>query len=625
VATIVYLDAEDEITSAASRIRQAPDNRVALVIPFGSRVATSRINFRLLAREAMINGKRLDIVAPDASARALAASAGMPVFASVGEYESALDLPPEDEGPRGTGDGGPAAVTGLAAGTGAAPGVIAGTGAAPGVIAGTGIAESGTVGSGAAGGGASSRSGADAPTTRNQRAEPRDPRERAAREAELDAIVRRSRDVPVEKARRRRPGARVVLGLLVLVVALALAGVAGFLFLPSAEITITPQVKPVGPVDLTVRADPSATAVDEATGVIPAQTISLQVDVSAAFPATGTRVVTTAAKGAVRWKNCDPTAAYTIPRGTVVRTAAGTGFATDEALFLPVAVISGSGTNLNLKCQTTVVSVTAVQEGPAGNVRAGAIRVVPARYNRTVLSVVNLAPTAGGKREEFTRISKKDVEAAMAALNDQLKAKFDAQAASPEDAPAGATVFPETAKLGAATPSVDPATLAGKEVESFTLGLSAAGTVLAVDQSPLDAIAKAALAGAVTPGYGLVDGSTRVVVGEPSVTDGIVTFPIAGSARQLRPVDGAALREKVMGLTEAEARRILEPYGTVSVVLWPGFVTAIPTFDQRVTLTVRPPVDPTPSTDPVPATPRPTEAPSGSSDGGVPSEPLPSG
>src|SRR5215204_6403844 len=91
MATIVYLDADDEITSAASRIRAANDTRVGLVLPFGSRVATSRINFRLLAREAQANGRRLDIVAPDASARALAASAGLPVFGSVGEYESALD------------------------------------------------------------------------------------------------------------------------------------------------------------------------------------------------------------------------------------------------------------------------------------------------------------------------------------------------------------------------------------------------------------------------------------------------------------------------------------------------------------------------------------------------------
>ena len=49
---IVYLDIDDEITTAAARIRTATDLDVALVLPAGSRIATSRINFRLLAREA---------------------------------------------------------------------------------------------------------------------------------------------------------------------------------------------------------------------------------------------------------------------------------------------------------------------------------------------------------------------------------------------------------------------------------------------------------------------------------------------------------------------------------------------------------------------------------------------
>src|SRR6187455_1095173 len=99
MATIVYLDADDEITSAASRIRAADDGRVGLVLPFGSRVATSRINFRLLAREALVTGRRLDIVAPDAAARALAASAGLAVFGSVGEYEAALDAVDDADDP----------------------------------------------------------------------------------------------------------------------------------------------------------------------------------------------------------------------------------------------------------------------------------------------------------------------------------------------------------------------------------------------------------------------------------------------------------------------------------------------------------------------------------------------
>src|SRR3954466_13043329 len=91
MATIVYLDVDDEITSAAARIRGATAKRVALVLPFGSRLATSRINFRLLAREAMLHGRRLGIVAPDASARAIPASAGLPVFPWVDECEGWVD------------------------------------------------------------------------------------------------------------------------------------------------------------------------------------------------------------------------------------------------------------------------------------------------------------------------------------------------------------------------------------------------------------------------------------------------------------------------------------------------------------------------------------------------------
>src|SRR3954447_17488237 len=101
-AAVIYLDVEDEITSAASRIRSTVERRRALVLPAGSRVSTSRINFRLLEREATSRGRDLAIVAPEASTRALAASAGLPAFATVVDYEDALteegDAPDDDRG-----------------------------------------------------------------------------------------------------------------------------------------------------------------------------------------------------------------------------------------------------------------------------------------------------------------------------------------------------------------------------------------------------------------------------------------------------------------------------------------------------------------------------------------------
>ena len=77
MATIVYLDVEDEITIAAARIRRAGQPRVGVVVPFGSRVATSRINFRLLAREAVDAGRLARIAQgdPDAEVRRIAVGA----------------------------------------------------------------------------------------------------------------------------------------------------------------------------------------------------------------------------------------------------------------------------------------------------------------------------------------------------------------------------------------------------------------------------------------------------------------------------------------------------------------------------------------------------------------------
>src|SRR5512134_1859288 len=89
MATIVYLEADDEITSAVGRLRATAESKVGFALPFGSRIATSRINFRLLAREALTRGRELAIIAPDAATRALAASAGLAVFGTVREYEAA--------------------------------------------------------------------------------------------------------------------------------------------------------------------------------------------------------------------------------------------------------------------------------------------------------------------------------------------------------------------------------------------------------------------------------------------------------------------------------------------------------------------------------------------------------
>jgi hypothetical protein len=110
--------------------------------------------------------------------------------------------------------------------------------------------------------------------------------------------------------------------------------------------------------------------------------------------------------------------------------------------------------------------------------------------------------------------------------------------------------------------------------------------VIAVDESPLEEIARARIRNQVQTGHRLVDDSIEVGPAEASIDGEIVTFTLTAGARQIRVLDAADLRELVRGKPVEEARRLLETYGEVELSVWPDWVTTIPTIDARLELTV---------------------------------------
>lgn len=106
--TTWYLDNDDEITDAVARLRHADDETVVFVVPPGSRIATGRINFKLLAREAAARDLAMAVASPDEQVRALAAAAGVLAASTPDQAQAALergDAPPEpqpatDDAPR---------------------------------------------------------------------------------------------------------------------------------------------------------------------------------------------------------------------------------------------------------------------------------------------------------------------------------------------------------------------------------------------------------------------------------------------------------------------------------------------------------------------------------------------
>jgi hypothetical protein len=387
----------------------------------------------------------------------------------------------------------------------------------------------------------------------------------------------------VIRSRRLPPlGLPVAIGAAIVALALLVGAVGAFVFLPAADITVTPREEAIGPIELTVRADPDALAVDPDGPVVPAERLEIPVEVSQSFTTTGRRIEEAAATGEVTFSNLDFTSDNTIAAGSVVSTQSGVRFRTNAALTVGEAELVG----LQIVPTEASVAVTAVNPGTAGNVEPNTIVVVPAAEDPTTLRVRNRAATGGGTHEEFAQIAQADIDAALEALEPLLADAFGAAVGGGGGASESAEVFEETAVLGEATPTVDPATLIGKEQAAFDLGLRATGTVIAVDDSPVEDIARSRLLANVGADYRLVDDSIEITHGAPTVVGGQVSFPVTARAARVRLLDPVELLGLVKGLPVADAEEALAEYGDVVVETWPEWVTTVPTMDSRVTLSI---------------------------------------
>lgn len=517
-APLAYLEVDDELTSAAERIRTATGPSLALVLPAGSRLGTSRLNFRILAREAERRSIALAIVSPEPATLALVAAAGLGGYATVPELEAAIEA----------GDGSELRRT----------------------------------------------DGAGERTARDRT--PGGPAVAAEdRESEPSSPSRRERRAMVEGA---GGGARRTVGALLALLAIAALGLGGVYLatpaLSSATIRLVVAAVPLEPIELTVVADPAAAASDPGSGTIPAEPRLLPLVARGTFPATGVKVVETPATGSVRWTNCDPTRAYRLPDGTAVRTRDGIGFRTAEEIFLPVATLTG--TPPRITCMTREVGVAAAVDGTTGNVATGAISVIPSSYNPVVLRVTNPAATAGGTRTETPRVEEADVAAAIEALTAQLDEELATDADRLAAEGGAAIVFAATATRD--EPALDPpeGELVGREATSFELSLTATGRVLAVDPALARGLAEARLRAAVPAGSELVASSLSIEVGDGRVANGVVELPVRASGAAVRRVEEGAVVAAVAGLPLGDARAALAELGEGTVELSPPWATDLP-------------------------------------------------
>ena len=571
--TTVYLEPDDEITTAIARLRALTDGEAVVIVPPGSRIATSRINFKLLAREA--NERKLNVaaVSDDPAVRAVAISAGLPTYDNIAAAEQALANFKEQDRQ-------------LAARLGRTPG-------------------------------ADDEPGGDKPGERPKPAKPAWASSRLSDAPSLDTRVMPVVEAPVvegraesvrdaalaagsggvrstetqvlppfEKPEPRRRARRIPWApLLVLaLIAILVAGVAygAYVFLPTATISLVPQTTPLTVPTFTVVADPGTAVVDPVAGTLPAQSIALPLHVSGTFQATGSQFSETKASGTVRFRSENTDHEVSVPAGTFVATLDDIEFVTTEDATVPKADFATSTPGV------VNVPIRAVKTGPTGNVAKDTITLAPKSLSAQLVSVNNPAPTTGGARTEAKVITQADYAGAVATLSQRLDDALAAAAADPNSVPHGLTAYPATATHDEPVPDQPSTDLVGIVAPTFDLALDGEGQMLAVNESVIDQIASARLDAAKGPQQQTL-GQPTFSHGKGHVANGVISYDVDATVQTYTTLDQQSLVSQVRGKTVKEAKDILAAYGAVDIVMWPDFIDRLPDQVSRISLTVTPP------------------------------------
>ncbi len=541
---VCYLEVDDEITDAIGRLRAVKDDNAVLVVPPGSRIASSRINFKLLAREAAVRKLNLVAVSDEPQVRALAISAGLPAYDSLASAEQGLvNFREQDRrlaerlGESGDSVAGETRVLPAAARTPALTGterLSSDTAVLP--------LEAGP--------------GAERSTARTAR----------------------------QRGRRRGPP---IAPLLVLVlVALLIGGTAygAYLFLPTASITLRPLASEFRLPTFSVTADTNVAVVDATAGVIPAEQVSVPIHLDGDFSATGVQTRETRATGSVRFRSENTVDPVTIAAGTIVSTIDGIDFETLADAVVPRADFASSTPG------TVDVDVRASRSGPRGNVDSGAVRVLSDALSAQLISVRNPQPISGGTRVDEASISQSDYDAALASLTSAVPAELAARLADSGSVPRGLVAFAATAAVGEIQPDQSAADLVDTLGATFSLAIDTNVVVVAVNEALLDEVAGARVSAQLDAGQTVVGGNVVASHDPGSVVGSSVVFEVSASALAYAEPDPQELISAVRGKSIAEARDALAAYGSAEISVWPDFVDRIPDQAARISLTIVPPV-----------------------------------
>jgi hypothetical protein len=533
----LYLEADEDITSAIDKLTKSPGQKVQIVVPKRSTMLQSIINLKLMKKAAEGSGKELILVTNDKIATDLAGRVGLAVAPSIGanpvvqSAEMPEDLKSNEEIIEASDPEPPAAPEPVAP---------------------------------------KSKSIPTRPFIKHREIQDEPPEPKAAvSESSDDKAAATTPKKPLKVPNWSRLQRRVmwVAGAVVLVI-----GYFAFMYFgSSATVTLYANGTKTD-ISSSFTVDPTLKQTDFAKGVLAGQLVSVNKTLSGTFTPTGKEDAGTKAGGTVTIQNCSDTNTYTLNAGNTL-TSQGLSFITQQNVTIPGGTFSIQNGQIT-GCTSPTVSdpVTAAQNGDNYN-------LTNASFSSSKLnSKFNITGSmTGGTTKTITVVTQNDVDTAEAAI--LAGDKNNATSALGGRVPTGFTAL--TASQSSTVSSVSPAPAVGAQGSSATLSLSVTYSELAVSKSDYRKLIDNQELSQVGSGNQVYDDGFSSANVSQSSTDptGRAVFAYTTTAYSGAKLNTASLAKQLSGMRFSDATDFatgLPGISQANISNWPSWSTSLP-------------------------------------------------
>ena len=367
----------------------------------------------------------------------------------------------------------------------------------------------------------------------------------------------------------------IVLGLLA--VAVLTAGLAAWMFLPSASAELILRTAPLlVDEEVTVRADGT-----EIVSVVPGTSFFRETEVSGTAPVASTEIVGAKAGGTVRLINRTFDEQKIKARSRLVTDNDVLFFMTQAATIPPAS--SGAVAALD-------VAVEAAEAGPDGNIEDGRLNFAALdEASRTLVYAEVVSPLSGGVGDVVSVVREADLNAAREAAADQARAAVEQGVQ--DELPGGWSVLEESWEMELL--QFDTPAPEGERRPDIPYTARVSARVIGFEQAALEEVLKKALQSRLEEDFMLFPGPISFTknVKEVDWDNGEAVISARVTHTTIPELSLDTLREKLSGRTVDDAQGYLEGLPgvqSVSLDTWPFWVNSIPRIHNRISINLQP-------------------------------------